>query len=62
MRTASHKFLCVKSVQIRSYSWSVFLFGLSAGKYIPEITPYPDTFHAVLVERSNVTLRPNKCN
>ena len=33
---------CVKSVQIRSYFWSVF--SPNAGKYGPEITPYLDTF------------------
>ena len=52
---------CVKSVQIRSYFWSLFfcirtkygeirpyfpVFGLNTGKYGPEITPYLDTFHA----------------
>ena len=36
---------CVKSVQIRSYFWSVF--SLNAGKYGPAITPYLDTFHVV---------------
>ena len=35
----------VKSVQIRSYFWSVF--SPNTGKYGPEITPYLDTFHAV---------------
>ena len=39
---------CVKSVQIRSYFWSVF--SLNTGKYGPEITPYLDTFHAVTEE------------
>ena len=47
----------LKSVQIRSYFWSVFsriqteygvIFSQNAGKYGPEITPYLDTFHAVL--------------
>ena len=36
---------CVKSVQIRSFFWSVF--SLNTGKYEPEKTPYLDTFHAV---------------
>ena len=41
---------CVKCVQIRSISWSVFpVFELNTGKYGPEKTPYWDTFHAVLV-------------
>ena len=54
---------CAKSVQIRSYFWSVFsgmwteyeeirhlsLFSPNAGKYGPEITLYLDTFHAVHV-------------
>ena len=54
---------CVKSVQIRSYFWSVFsciyteyrdllrksLYSLqNTGKYWPEITLYLDTFHAVV--------------
>ena len=42
--------LCVKTVQIRSYFWSVFSYIQSnTGKYGPEITPYLDTFHAVMV-------------
>ena len=36
----------LKSVQIRSYFWSVF--SPNVGKCGPEITPYLDTFHAVL--------------
>ena len=40
---------CVKSVQIRSYFWSVF--NLNTGKSGPEITPYLDTFHAVQPSR-----------
>ena len=39
---------CVKSVQIRSYFWSVF--NPNTGKYGPEITPYLDTFHAVSID------------
>ena len=35
----------VKSVQIRSYFWSVF--SPNTGKYGPEITPYLDAFHSV---------------
>ena len=49
---------CLKSVQIRSFFWSVFsrifphtpylsVFSPNAGKYGPEKTPYLDTFHAV---------------
>ena len=37
---------CVKSVQIRSYFWSVF--STNTRKYGPEKTPYLDTFHAVI--------------
>ena len=54
-----HRMHCVKSVQIRSYFWSVFScirteygdlqFSPNTGKYGPEITPYLDTFHAVLL-------------
>ena len=44
---------CLKIVQTRSYFWSVFscirteisVFSRSTGKYVPEITPYLDTFH-----------------
>ena len=39
---------CVKSVQIRSYFWSVF--SCIRIEYGPEITPYLDTFHALKVE------------
>ena len=40
---------CVKSVQIRSYFWSMIpCIRTDTGKYGPEtITPYLDTFHAV---------------
>ena len=38
---------CVKSVQIRSFFWSVF--GPNAVKYGPEKTQYFDTFHLVTV-------------
>ena len=41
----------VKSVQIRSYFWSVF--SPNTGKYGPEITPYLDAFHAVNVLNGN---------
>ena len=55
----------LKSVQIRSYFWSVFscirteygdllrksLFSPNTGKHGPEITLYLDTFHAVLNKR-----------
>ena len=40
----SQTYHCVKSVQIRSYFWSVFSRILT--EYGPEITPYLDTFHA----------------
>ena len=52
---------CVKSVQIRSYFWSVFscirieygpylsVFSPNTGKYGPEITPHLDTFPAVVL-------------
>ena len=46
----------VRSVQIRTNFWSVFsriwteyVFSPNMGKYGPEITPYLDTFHAVLI-------------
>ena len=42
---------CVKSVQIRSYFWSVF--SRIRTEYGPEITPYLDTFHEV-IERSHL--------
>ena len=39
---------CMKSVQIRSYFWSVFsCIRTKYRKYGPEITPYLDIFHAV---------------
>ena len=43
---------CVKSVQIRSFFWSIFFriqaeYGSNAGKYGPEETSYLDNFHAV---------------
>ena len=58
---------CVKSVQIRSYFWSVFScirteygdlrskspgFSPNTGKYGPEITPYLETFHTVKVRQT----------
>ena len=36
---------CMKSVQIRSFLWSVF--SPNARKYGPEKTPYLDNFHTV---------------
>ena len=36
---------CMKSVQIRSFFWSVFF--RTRTEYGPEKTPYLDTFHAV---------------
>ena len=53
----------MKSVQIRSYFWSVFsrirteygeIFSPNSGKYGPEITPYLATFHAVYVLALNL--------
>ena len=48
---------CVKSIQIRSYFWSVFSCILT------EITPYLDTFHVVAFLKSiqyfTVTERPS---
>ena len=46
-------FHCVKSVQIRSFFWSVFSciqteYG-DTGKYGPEKTPYLDTFYAMFI-------------
>ena len=46
---------CVKSVQIRSYFWSVF------SCIRTEITPYLDTFHAVKVATSGLNFSPNSC-
>ena len=51
---------CLKSVQIRSFFWSVLsriqieyvylsVFSLNAGKNGPEKTAYLDTFHVVIV-------------
>ena len=48
----------MKSIQIRSFSGPYFpvvglnkdiyfVFSLTTGKYVPEKTPYLDTFHAV---------------
>ena len=56
---------CMKSVQIRSFFWSVLsIFGLNmeiysafspnTGKYGPEKTPYLDLFHVVVF-----TFQPN---
>ena len=43
----------VKSVQIRSFFWSVFpLFSPNTEKHRPEKTPYLDTFYAVIWSRS----------
>ena len=48
--------ICVKSVQTRSYSGPYFpVFGRNTGKYGPEITPYLDTFHTVLLYRLSST-------
>ena len=45
---------CVKSVQIRSYFWSVF--NPNAGKYGPEITPYLDTSRGAIITIREVKL------
>ena len=45
---------CVKSVQIRSYFGSVF--SCIRTEYGPEITPYLNTFHTMLIKDS-VTIR-----
>ena len=47
-------FHCVKSVQIRSFFWSVFScirteYGDLRSKYRPEKIPYLDTFRAVFL-------------
>ena len=40
----------VKSIQIQSYFWFVFpVFSPNTGKYGPEIAPYLDTFHTVML-------------
>ena len=62
---------CVKSVQTRSFLWSLFscirteyventkkIFSPNTGKYGPEKTPYLDTFHAVTMKDLNFHL-PN---
>ena len=53
-------FHCVKSVQIRSFFWSVFfrvrtdwIFISNAGKYGPEKTLYLNTFHVVLNSKTS---------
>ena len=55
---------CWKSVEIRSYFWSVFscigteygdLFSPNTGKYGPEITAYLDTFHAAIVYQDDTS-------
>ena len=61
--------LCVGSVQMRSFFWSVFsrirtdrksdteylsVFSSNAGKYGPGKTPYLDTFHAVLAAKRDL--------
>ena len=66
----------VKSVQNRSNFWSVFshirtehgakylsVFSPNAGKHGPEITPYLDTFHAVLgpLKKVKVAVCGMKC-
>ena len=43
---------CMKSVQIRSFFWSVF--SPNVGKYGPEKTPHLDTFYAVLRQESHM--------
>ena len=53
MTVACSNIHCMKSVQIRIYFWSVFsciqtFSSPNAGKYKPEITPYLNTFHAVI--------------
>ena len=49
---------CVKSVQIRSYFWS--LFSPNTGKHGPEIPPYLYTFQAVLT--LDTALFEHECN
>ena len=48
MKQFKQKFRCVRSVQIRSFFWSVFSRIQSiCGKYGSEKTPYLNTFHVV---------------
>ena len=52
--TAISKNHCLKSVQIRSFFWSVFScirteYGDLRSKYRPEKIPYLDTFRAVFL-------------
>ena len=64
---------CVKSVQIRSFFWSVFfphsdwirrdtpylsVFSPNAGKYGPDKTPYLHTFHTVKVLSISSNINP----
>ena len=60
---------CLKSVQIRSFFWSVFsrirrdteylsAFSLNMEKYGPEVTLYLDNFHTVL---DIATFTPYSC-
>ena len=47
---------CVKCVQIRRFSWSVF--SRIWTEYGPEKTPYLDTFHAVIRSLCTLSLPP----
>ena len=55
---------CVKSIQTRSFFWSIFsrirteygylfVFGPNARKWGPEKAPHLDTFHAVIEDFVN---------
>ena len=52
---------CVKSVEIRSYFWSV-LSCIQSGIYEPEITPYLDPFHSVEIASNILRIMANFIN
>ena len=51
---------CVKIFQIRIYFWSAF--SCIRTEYEPEVTPYLDTFHAVIAGKVYETMSRNKQN
>ena len=51
---------CVKIFQIRIYFWSAF--SCIRTEYGPEVTPYLDTFHAVIAGKVYETMSRNKQN
>ena len=51
---------CVKIFQIRIYFWSAF--SCIRTEYGPEVTPYLDTFHAVIAGKVYETMSRNQQN